>query len=516
MKSVDSETMRELDRKAIDGGIPGLVLMERAGEGLALECALFADALPKRHARRFVILAGKGNNGGDAFVAARLLAKTRPALALKLHCPFDQASLSPDAAAMFAQLPPEIAKTLSKDLSASDLKEGDVIVDGLLGTGVSGAPKEPFQRWIDLANASKLPIIAIDVPSGLDADSGLQRGRAIRAALTVTMALPKSGFLRADGPALCGRVRVVDIGFPEELMAAAPSKAECFTRQDARRLLGVEPFDSFKNKRGHLLLVGGSRLYPGAPALSARAALKGGAGLVSLLIPENATPHGAIPNAVILRRAPDDGGGVFSTAALPVLEELLERASALAIGPGLSTEPACVAVLERVLASPLPCVVDADALNLLAANPWLLKGVPEKARRVFTPHPGEMRRLLPAFGIDESAKAEDAAAALARRARATISLKGCRSVVATPDGRMSFNLSGCPALASAGSGDVLTGLLGAFLANGLEPFDAARLAAFVHGLAGELARPPCASRGLLADEVPDFIAAALMEISPLS
>ena len=515
MKAVDAATMRSLDRRAIEeAGIPGEILMERAGYGLSFETVLFASKLPPRHARRFVILAGKGNNGGDAFVAARLLREMNPGMALSLHCACKAETLSGDAAKMFARIPKEIKDSASFDLKDSDLREGDIIIDGLLGSGLSGEPRPPFQQWIDIVNASSLPVIAIDIPSGLDADSGKVLGCAIEADLTVTMALPKTGFFKAEGKRLSGRLRVIDIGFPKGIVDEAHSSLECITAHDIRRLFRRENFDTYKNERGHLLVIGGSRLYPGAPALSASSALKAGAGLVTLAIPEGAAPHGLVPNAIIARRLANNGAGILNESSLPVLRELLAKANAIALGPGLSTEPSCASIVKIVVESGKPCVFDADALNLIAANPSLAKGL--DANSILTPHPGEMRRLASAFGLDSACAndRESVAKALAQRTGSTVILKGCRSIVASPSGELAVNSSGCAALATAGSGDILTGLAAALLSRGLKAFDAAKAATFIHGLAGELACP-CGSKGLIADELPAFIAEAFKEISPL-
>lgn len=515
MKAVDAATMRDLDRRAIEeAGIPGAILMERAGAGLAFECALFASSLPARHARRFVILAGKGNNGGDAFVAARLLTTLKPDMEVRLHCACDVKGISGDAAAMFAKMPEKLKVSASFNLESDDLREGSIIIDGLLGTGFSGSLRKPFAEWISLVNASALPVVAIDLPSGLDADSGKVGETAIMADLTVTMALPKKGMLTGDGPLHCGRIKAIDIGIPRRFIDEAPDGTDVVMASDVRPLLTREGFATHKGERGHVLVIGGSRRYPGAPALSANAALKAGAGLVTLAIPEGANPHGPVHNAVIVRRIPNSGDGHFNDSSIPLIRELMAKADALVLGPGLSLDPGTSTIVQAVAGSGRPAVFDADALNLISEDPSLLEGMNPGC--VLTPHVGEMRRLAKGFGIDCPADArERCAAALAARTKAHVILKGCRSIIAAPSGKLSVNGSGCPALATAGSGDSLAGILAAFLARGLDSFSAANAAVFIHGLAGELACP-CGSRGLVADELPDFIAKAMREISPLS
>ncbi len=514
MKAVDASTMRSLDRRAIEeAGIPGETLMERAGAGAASAIAEFYSKLSEAHARRFVVLAGKGNNGGDAHVVARLLPLLHPGMALSLHSICEPSELSGDAAAMFAKLPEDVKSGMKLSLAPEDLREGDMIVDGLLGTGASGALREPFKSWIESVNASGLPVVSLDIPSGLNADDGSVATCAIVADLTACMALPKYGMLVGAGPLHCGRVKIVDIGMPQRFIEEAKGLLETTFASDVRPFLGREPFDAHKNSRGSVLVIGGSRLYPGAPLLSASAALKSGAGLVYAALPKGAEINGFSPNALILRKLEDGGAGFFNEASLPELRELLAKADAVVLGPGLSSESSCEAVIRAVVNSGLPALFDADALNLIAKNPSLLSGL--NPNSVFTPHPGEMKRLAEGFKIPWSEDRASLAKAFAAKAGAVAVLKGCRSVVASPDGRCAVNGSGCPSLATAGSGDVLSGLAGALLARGFPAFDAARTAAFIHGFAGEIACP-CGSRGLLADELPDLIVRAMREVSPLS
>ena len=258
-------------------------------------------------------------------------------------------------------------------------------------------------------------------------------------------------------------------------------------------------------------MVGGSRNYAHAPFLSAEAALRTGSGLVSLLLPETAEIHCIVRKALILRRLPVNGAPAFNAVSLPELELELENKTALAVGPGMMDRPESVPFLYKLILTNLPLVLDADALNLIAQNPALLESHGESV--ILTPHPGEMRRLQTAFGLDGQKTRIEQALDLAIRTSCTVILKGCRSVVASPDGSYSLNLSGCPALATAGSGDTLTGICGSFLAQGYSAYDAARLGAYVHGLAGELLSP-CGSRGVIADDLASAAARAIHRILP--
>jgi NAD(P)H-hydrate epimerase len=350
--------------------------------------------------------------------------------------------------------------------------------------------------------------MSLDIPSGINADTG-EAELAVTADLTATLAAPKAGMFLRQGPEQCGRLRVLDIGIPADIIDAQPAwqaedglSPEGFSFAEATALLSREPFTTYKNQRGHLLVVGGSREYSGAPLLTATAALRASAGLVTLALPESCQPLGSLPCGVMVRR--------FSTVQELLL--LAEGKSALALGPGLGTSDAAAEAVAALLALELPTVLDADGLNLLAAYPrWLEKQHPQL---LLTPHPGEGKRLSQAFlNGNEPLGTNWTSRDLARATGAVVLLKGCRSQVAAPDGQLSLNLSGAPSLATAGSGDVLTGICGALLANGLTPFDAARLGCFLHGLTGELATP-CGSRGVIADDLPALLPDAFRLISP--
>jgi NAD(P)H-hydrate epimerase len=482
--------------------------MDRAGTGAAHEILVFARSMPPRHARRFVVLAGKGNNGGDAWVVARRLAEVG-ALPVRLLAICPPAELPTDARHHAERLPTAVSCEIRNTPAGDEFAAGDILVDGLLGTGVAGAPRAPFDAWIRAVNAAGLPVVALDVPSGLDGNDGSAE-LAVHADLTLTMGLPKRGLIFGRGPQLCGRLRHVDIGIPANLIAGEKSDVAMTFAADIRPLLPRLAMDTHKTRRGRLLVIGGCPRYLGAPHLAARAALRGGAGLVTLALPQSAgvLSHQA---AIIVRRVPDDGQGNFSKTSLPLLEELAETADAIVVGPGLGPEPCVLEMLKDVLAEEVPMVIDADALNLLA-------GCSELANRpwptVLTPHPGEMLRLLSGFKL-ELLKASDRltqARGLAANLGATVVLKGHRTVIAAPDHPALVNTSGCPALATAGSGDVLAGFLGAFLAADFPAHDAAMAAVFLHGLAGELW--PGAQRSLAADDLVDLLSAAIREASP--
>jgi len=510
MKVVTAAQMRELDHRAMtEAGIPGEILMDRAGTGAAREILEFARTLPPRHARRITVVAGRGNNGGDAWVAARRLAEAG-SLPVRLFAVCPAAELPPDARRHAEQLPPAVICEIRNTPAGDEFAAGDIIVDGLLGTGISGMPRPPFAAWIQAINAAGLPVVALDLPSGLNGDDGTAE-LAVQADLTLTMGLPKRGLIQNRGPQLCGRLRVIDLGLPAALTAAGPDDLALTFAANVRAALPRLAMDTHKTRRGRLLVIGGCSRYLGAPHLSARAALRGGAGLVTLVLPESA---GAIAcqSAIIVRRTADDGRGSFAAASLAPLEELIAEADAVVVGPGLGPAPGVRHLLAAILAHEVPLVLDADALNHLAGNAELIN---RPWPTVLTPHPGEMMRLLTGFSLDLLKQSDrlTQARGLAAKLGATVVLKGHRTVIASPDHPTRINGSGCPALATAGSGDVLAGFLGAFLAREeTAAHDAAVVAVFLHGLAGELWRG--AQRSLTADDLIELLSPAIREVSP--
>lgn len=514
MKAVTVEAMRALDARAIASGISGYTLMERAGRGACGEMLhVLETRLPKASRQAFTVLAGKGNNGGDAYVVARCLAEAGQEVTVFAVCAPDE--LAGDALAHAVRLPSGVPVHVVESLPPESLSPGHVLVDGLLGTGCKGVLRPPYERWVAQVNASGCPVVALDIPSGLDGDTGLADSVALQADWTLTMALPKQGLLTAAGLRACGCLRCVDLGLPEGLLAVTPAAGpEAVMLADARALVRRRPRDTHKGDCGHVLVIGGSSLYGGAPFLAAGGAARAGAGLVTVAIPAGCQPLCAVSAALIVRRLADDGGGCFGLASLADIASLARGRHAIVFGPGLGDAREGQQVLEQVIACGLPLVVDADGLRLLATAPSL--ALAARAAMVLTPHPGEMKVLSKGFGCPvapPSGRLEQAQA-LAAASGAVVVLKGLGTVVAAPDGRVAVNTSGSPALATAGTGDVLAGIMGALLGQGLAAWDAARLGVFVHGLAAETGRG--AERSLTADAVVERLAAAWSEISPLA
>ncbi len=480
MNVVGIASMRELERRS---GVPGPELMRRAGLGAAE--AIREEFLLYPCRRRIVVVTGRGNNAGDGIVAALALARESQALPVVIQAAFPPENLTGEAgvfASMLKDSPVEV-------FERPDFREGDLIVDSLFGIGLSRPIEGVYLDWVRAVNASGCPVVSLDLPSGLNGDTGEVHGEAVRADVTISFGLPKTGLFRGQGPALCGRLRHVMIGIAPEISGSVPAEFSSFYRQDAAGFLPRLQFDAYKNSRGRLLIAAGSPDYPGAPRLTAAAALKTGAGFVRLVT----SAPGPFPAPVVLHPGTPE-----------MLERVLFLADAVAAGPGWGTGPEARRMLELILNSHLPAVLDADALNILSEMP----GKKLSSRIIMTPHAGEARHLL----ADLPADRIGAAQSLASKFNCIAVLKGPRTVTALPDGGYCINSSGSPALGIAGAGDVLTGCIGALLAAGLASWDAARLGVWLHGAAGE-AVP---MRGLSSDELPDRIRRVMGEAAPLS
>jgi NAD(P)H-hydrate epimerase len=510
--------MRALDRRAIaDLGIPGAVLMERAGRAAAevlLELLAGEEGAggaaaggPARRAgaarrtARVAVVCGKGGNGGDGFVLARFIARRghRPSVLLLARAD----EVRGDAALKLRDLRRAgiRPRVVGDDAAlAMALAGADVVVDALLGTGSRGAPAAPVAAAIERINASGRPVLALDVPSGLPADGGAPAGPVVRATVTVTFAGLKLGLIQPPGTTYAGRVRVVPIGIPPAEVARGITTF-LTERADVAAHFPPRPPEAHKGTYGHLLVVAGSLGKTGAAALAARAALRSGAGLVTVATPASQQPvvAGLLLEAMT-EALPETPAHTAALAALPTIAALARARDAVAVGPGLGLEPQ-TQELARALARELdrPLVIDADALSALAGHVNLLKEA--VAERCLTPHPGEMARML-GVGVAEVQRDRIATArAFARERRVHLLLKGAATVVAAPDGTVWLNATGNPGMASGGTGDVLTGMVGAFLARGLPGSAALQAAAWLHGRAGDLAAARVGEESLVAGDV---------------
>lgn len=512
IKVVARHAMQAIDRQAAaEYGVPTLLLMENAGAAVARRAAALLGG--RLEGRRIVVVAGPGNNGGDGLVAARRLAAAgaRVRVVMAVDGGPEQPRLSEDAAVQYRlarafdlqwswvdEEPPEAGVRL--------LGDADLVVDAVLGTGSRGAPRGKASRVIEWMAQAGRPTLAVDIPSGVDADTGQVPGPAVRCVETVTFGAPKPGLLTFPGAAFAGRIWVAEIGFPPALIQGAPAVAFVLDAATARAWLPDRPLDAHKGRFGHVLVVAGSRGMIGAGALAARAALVAGAGLVTWAVPASLqdVAAGLVPEA-LTAALPDAGGGCLAREADEAILGLLASRDVLLVGPGLGTHPETARAVRAVVrAWDGPMVVDADGINILAAvdgqgrasdpagpdegravaGPW---GASRTVPAVLTPHPGEMARLL---GWSVAQVQDDrlaAAGEAARRLQAVVALKGARTVIATPAGDRWINPTASPALATGGSGDVLAGMVAGLMAQGAEPSRAAACACFVHGLAAYLA-----------------------------
>lgn len=517
MKLLTADEMRELDRRAIEEiGIPGVVLMENAGRGAAeLLCRRFAGLWPGP----VLILAGKGNNGGDGYVIARHLLNR--GWRVRTVVLTEEERVSGDAAINLRALQRSGGGlTFAPDdrrLSGAlrQKKDNRLVVDALFGTGLASEVGGHYAVAIDWVNAAGLPVLAIDIPSGVDATSGRILGRAVRADLTVTFGLPKLGQAIHPGISLCGALEVVDLGIPASLLAKAGDRHLLVDAAVAAPLLPPRPATGHKGTFGHLLVVAGSTGKAGAAAMTGEGGLRSGAGLVTVACPAGVQSALAIKLTEAMTEPLPEVDGALSLQALAALQGLAEEKSALALGPGLGQADETFALVRRLLReSSLPLVLDADGLNAVVGHLAVLRERPPGSA-VLTPHPGEMARLTGSTVAEVEADRVGVAREFAHRHRVVLVLKGARTVIALPDGRVRLNGSGNPGLASGGMGDVLTGLIGGLLAQGLSPGDAAVLGVYLHGRAADRLQSTQGNAGMLATDLLRELPATRKELADI-
>jgi NAD(P)H-hydrate epimerase len=495
------DEMRQVDRRAIEElGIPGATLMENAGRGAA-EAILAVYPELSRGRRAVTIVCGKGGNGGDGFVVARHLRRRGVDVHVLLTTP--PREISGDAGLKLAALRRARVRPVpidDVDVAAAALAGSTLIVDALLGTGFRGPATGVVARMIEAINASGRPVVALDIPSGLSADGGQPDGPAIRATLTVTFAGLKRALCGSPGLDRAGSVVTVPIGVPEAEVGRGITTF-LLEREDIARHFPERPREAHKGTYGRLLIVAGSRGKTGAAALAARAAMRSGAGLVTAATAES---QQAIVAALVLEAMteplPETPARTIGLAALEPVTKLAGDRDAVAIGPGLGLEAETL-TLARTLAQDLTCpmAIDADALTALAGHVPLLRTA--RGPRCLTPHPGEMARLVGATVADVQRDRIAVTRDLATRAGVHVVLKGATSVIGSPDGRVVLNPTGNPGMASGGTGDVLTGILGAFLARRLAPDVALACAVYLHGAAGDAAARRVGQEALVASDV---------------
>lgn len=500
MKVVTAHTMQATDRRAIEEfAIPGLRLMENAGRVCVEE--IIEQFGQTGHA---MIMAGKGNNGGDGYVIARLLA--RKGWSVKVIILAERGQISGDAAANLARLSAGITSFCTDEgqlttLHMDEILKTDLIVDAMLGTGLSSDIGGIYREAVELLNASGRPIVSVDIPSGIHGTTGRVLGDAIRADMTVTFAFAKLGLVLHPGAEHTGRLVVADIGIPQTLMEGAPGY-DFLNEEAIRPLLKRRDRQAHKGVFGHCLIIAGSTGKTGAAALSANSAVRAGSGLVTLAAAESI--HSILETKTTEAMTvpiPDAGSGHLSSSAFPSIEKLLAGKDAVAIGPGLDRRPGTAALLQTLVDTiDLPLVIDADGLNALAEDMSVLRRK-KSMQVVLTPHPGEMSRLLGTSIPDVEAIRISTAQEFARSYDVYLVLKGARTIIAAPDGSAAINGSGNPGMASGGMGDVLTGIIVSLLGQGYSAWDACRLGVFIHGYAADMVAAEKGEIGLNASDV---------------
>ncbi len=503
MKVATADQMRGLDRRAAEEfAIPSLLLMENAGLQAVLE---MERSFPGLRAGRVAIVCGRGNNGGDGFVVARHLFNR--GVAVEIFLLAKRSDVKGDARTNL-----EIVRrlgiplreiTTSQDLKATReaIERTDLVVDAMLGTGTTGPAKGLFAEAIELLNRGGRPIVALDIPSGLSSDEGGIPGPSIDATLTITFGLPKRGLILYPAASRAGRVVTVDIGLPSQLLADPVLDVSLLERTDVAAALPPRDPNAHKGTYGHALVLAGSPGKTGAAAMSALSALRVGAGLVTLALPESLNDAMEVKlTEVMTEPLPETRERTVALAAFEKLATLLEGKRVLAVGPGLSTHPeTSELVRELVRTASVPMVVDADGINAL--GPKLETLAAATVPLILTPHPGELARLL-SISVEEVVQNRiPIAQKVATSFRVHLVLKGGRTLVVDPEGRVAINMTGNPGMATGGTGDVLTGLIAGLLAQGIDAGLAARAGVYLHGLAGDLAAEAVGQEAMLASDL---------------
>jgi NAD(P)H-hydrate epimerase len=515
MRVLNTQQMREADRQTIDEiGLPAVVLMENAGrQAVAAMEAAFDDL----SSSRVGVLCGRGNNGGDGFVVARTLSQR--GIEAVVYLLGSVADVRGDARTNLEILGRvgvtvvEVTNAQEWELHFSEVSECDLIVDAIVGTGFHGPLTGLLETVVADVNGLGVPVVAIDLPTGVSADSHEVDGEAIEASMTVTLAAPKLPLILPPADAYGGDLVIADIGIPSSVIDELDGPSlELLTRERMRELVPARVADSHKGDFGRVLVIAGSLGRTGAANLAATGALRSGAGLVTIAAPRSCAPVLAAmaPEYMLLPLEETEAGTIDFAAADRVLDF---QADVIAIGPGLGQDPSTAAFVHAVFErSGVPLVLDADALNAFVGDPDRLVGR-DGVDVIVTPHPGEMARLvgknIEAVQSDRLEQARDFAAAH----RCHVVLKGHRTVIAGPEGRSFVNLTGNAGMATGGTGDLLTGMIAAWFAQLLDAEAACKLAVYLHGTAGDLAEADEGEVALLPSDIAARLGDAVLELT---
>jgi ADP-dependent NAD(P)H-hydrate dehydratase / NAD(P)H-hydrate epimerase len=512
MYLVTAKEMQEMDRKTIESfGIPGMVLMENAARG-AVEALL--SRIDGKKIKKIAVLAGRGNNGGDGFVMARYLMEK--GFKINVFLLASKEGVKGDAAANL-----KLFETLCEHSDTGSLIEipsqeefnnfklkilhHDLFIDALLGTGLNAEVRGIMKSAIELMNASAKPVFSVDIPSGLSADTGQVLGTAVKAFATATFAFAKIGHILHPGNSLTnsliGELEIIDIGIPKYIADTSAVSLSLIEKENIAALFPSRAFDTHKGHLGHLLIIAGSSGKTGAAALCANAAMRSGTGLVTVGVPESLNPvmEGLILEAMTYP-LPEEEKGLLTQSCFGDIQELIKGKQVLALGPGLGTHPGTKRLVEKLVSTcELPMIIDADGLNHIAKNPDILKQ--KKASIILTPHPGEMARLCSLSTKEIQADRIGTARQFAAEFKVILILKGAGTVIVLPGGNTFISPTGNAGMASGGMGDVLTGMIAGFCAQGLSPENASLAGVYLHGLCADILAEKVGRFGFLASDL---------------
>ena len=513
MKIVTSQQMREIDRKAIEeNNLSGLILMENAG--LRIFQSL-KNIYPDLRLKKIIIFAGSGNNGGDGFVVARHLYNYGVKAKVFLLAPFNKIKgEAGENLNTINKIGVELIEAETRKLEEiqKTIQNSDLIIDAILGTGLQGKVTGLKAKIIDLINIANKEVIAIDVPSGLDADTGKIKGPCIKATHTITLALPKIGLLIFPGASYAGRVTVEDIGIPSYLLKNNKIKTNMITREIVKSFLPFRATYSHKGSFGKVLILAGSVGMTGAAYLASEAAIRSGAGIVVLGIPRSLNPIMEVKlTEVITLPLAETEKKSLGEEAEETISKLVKNYSALGIGPGISRELETQRLAKKIIEkSNIPLVVDADAIYALSEDLAILEKT--KTPLVITPHPGEMAKLVNK-DVDYILNNQlDITREIAQKYGIVVVLKGARTIISNKEGEVYINIGDNSGMATGGSGDVLTGIICSLIAQGADTFSAAIAGVYIHSLAGDLARDLKGERGMIASDILSQVPQAFLKL----
>ncbi|MBF0203695.1 MAG: NAD(P)H-hydrate dehydratase [Desulfamplus sp.] len=509
MYLVTAKQMQAIDKTTIESfGIQGQVLMENAGRG---SVEMLLKTFPDISSRKVCILAGRGNNGGDAFVMARYLMEKN--IEINTFLLSSTNKVTGDA---------RVNLILFEKLAVAESKEGvieipnnetfekhkqkiinhDIFIDGILGTGLNSDVTGLFKDVIKTVNSLSKQVFSIDIPSGLNADTGQPMGECIRATATATFAFAKIGHILHPGKELSGNLEIIDIGIPKFIASRENPRIHLIEHDVIKRMFKPREALSHKGTYGHLLIVAGSTGKTGAAALAANAAMASGTGLVTLAVPEsiNSTIEPQVTEVMTFPLPENKKGYITHTALNLIIKKLVSDKKAIAAGPGLGMDDSTIRLVHGMVEEiSLPMVLDADALNAIAMNPYILKN--RKAPTIVTPHPGEMARMTGKSTAEVQQNRIDIATQFSAEFNVIVVLKGSSTLIALPDGNVHICPTGNPGMASGGMGDVLTGLIAGLITQGFNPSDAAIAGVYIHGLCGDILAQKRGAFGFVASDI---------------